>query len=132
MNKISQRKNTNGVAFLSGESSVFSSSTSKPIGIIQFFSSKVKITTKVKLVVIFIIKYEGYVCTLHPHPNPRILHEAIGVSIGMNSPPIIGCYMYMLNLPINPATNIQNIDNSASLNKKNNSEFSVSRRVFNG
>jgi len=127
--KNSQRK-TNGVTFLSGGSSVFSDSKSKPIGNVQFFSSKVKIKTKVKKVILDIIEYEEYACTLHPHPNPRMLHEAIGVSIGMNSPSN-GCFISCLS--IHSTKEFSKIIVHFQIQIKryiNDREFSVSRRDF--
>jgi len=126
MKKNPQRRSTNGVAFISGGSSVFSNTKSKQMGNVQFFTGKAKIKSKVKPVRIFIIEFEEYTVTLHPTKNPRMVHEAIGVSIGMNSPPV-GSNMY--NLPNSPAFMFYQTNNLIE-KISNYSVFSVIREGF--
>jgi len=125
MAKKNPQRKTNGVSFLSGGSSAFSNSRSQAVGIVQFFTGKSESKTKVKSKTIVITEYKDYTCTLHPNENPRMIHETILVSIGINGPPVGNCMFSLSQYPFLPI-----LQKNKSLKNNINSEFSVSRRII--
>ena len=116
------------VLFMSGVSSVGTKSKSKSIGTIQYFTGLVKIKSIVKPANIILIEFGNYICT-PKYINPHRLHEAIGVSIGMNSPPFLSHIdnIFFQTIPNSLPNYYHSINYNQINNHLFNCEFSVVR-----